>query len=530
VELPIKKLFFNSLCIIFLFGQELVGETCNGYRSNISLQVQKEIDRQLDADKLNHEKKKPLRKKISSCVHTELNKQIFTKLRNHAEKNVYKKKNDYGLIKDQVLFIYKVPEWPRQSQVFLKKDLLGFNGRLQFATQAYGSSGGTKDISHKIFQEGAIYLKDIVLASKLIDLGAAAVAADKYNFLEILKDQLFKFDASIDEQSFAFSYIRHFLEGDISLGLQLPIVRRAHKIKLTSSLTAQLRDQLESESTDFFTTYPNGLIDLLKDILSKKNINFNESDSEGGLGDLSLFANYEVPTRHCERCFVGVRALLPTSRSRDVYKLWDPELGNGGFTELSLFGSLLFNQSRWFNPHCFLQATYVVPATVFRRVPKTVSNTDIESVSNAKKKFGDDFMIYGNGVKYLSTEPEFSQLDTTVRRFSDETRKTKVHPGGNLFLRVGNMIEEAFSERLFFDTFYELFAKWRDYIGFRRDDDVYEPSLLVNNTYEVAHRVGANLSWQADDSWRMHLGGMYTFAGRNTFRLFEINGAISLEF
>ena len=469
-----------------------------------------------------------LRQKIQSRVKNELNRQLYSKMENHARREVYS--DSKNKLDDKILFIYKVPKWPRQAQVFLKKDLIGVDVQCKFATQAYGSSGSTKDISNLVFQEGAFRVKDVLLASKLIDEGFGEVVTSKYKFLEILKDQILSFDASTESQEVTFSYIRHFSKGDISLGLQVPFVRRENKIRFTSCLTPSQNEQLQSESTNFFTLYPNGLIDFFKDMLSRKNIEFNEKDSEFGVGDVTLFANYEIPTKHCERCFTGIRLLFPTSRRRDIYKLWDPELGNGGFSELSLYGSVLFGKSRFFNPHCFVQGTYAFPATVFRRVPKTTSDSDIENVNSAKVKFGDDFMIYGNGVKYASTEPSFSEFDATVRRFSDCARKTKINKGGNVFVRMGNMFERVFSEKLFFDFFYDLHAKWRDYVGFIPEGDVYDPSILAENTYKIDHKIGANLSLQPDDVWRFNLGAMYTFAGRNTLREYEIDFGMSLQF
>jgi hypothetical protein len=467
-------------------------------------------------------------KDLTARVKKEIDCQIQAKLRNHAKECVYDPV--LQLDKKADVYLYKVPKWPVQARYFLKKDSISVDISADFATQAYSSSGATQDMSNLVFQQCPIRLKDILLASKLIDIGAAEPTTSKYQFLKLLKDQILAFDASTNSQELAFSYVRHFLKGDISLGMQVPIVRREHDLEFTSCLSPRLNEQLASESPGFFTTYPDGLKDLLTEILCKKDLCFGKSDSEAGLGDVTLFCNYEIRSKTFERCFVGIRALLPTSRRLDIYKLWDPELGNGGFTEFSLFGSLLYHQSRFFNPHIFGQLTYACPATTFRRVPKRVSSDDITSVSSAQIKFGEDFMLYGNGVKYVSTQPYFSELDATVRGFSDGAKKTKIDRGGNVFFRVGNMFERIFSERFFFDIFYDFYGKWKDYLGFKRRDCSFDASLLTRNSYEVIHRIGGNLSWQADDAWYLHLGGLCTIAGSNTPRLFEINGAVSYQF
>jgi len=496
----------------------------------ITISVQKELDRQLgvSAGGVSQDVGDGLRKKISSSVNKEIHNQLFFALRDDAKKRIYDSDAAKGAQHTPIDFVYKVPTWPTPALFFLKKDVIIVEVKASWATQEHGSSGSTKDISHLLFQEEPFYVKNILLASNLIDQ-ELATPTSKYKFLELLKDQLLSFDASIDRQELAFSYVRHFLRGDVALGLTVPVVRQNNEIKLSTELTPQQNDLLASQNPDFATLYPNGLIDFFKDILLRKNIGFNECDTEVGIGDISTFFYYEIPTRHCEKAIVGIKALFPTSKRRDVYKLWDPELGNGGFTELSLFGSLLFSYSKWFNPHLFAQATYSVPSRVFRRVPRKRETDDV--VASVTKRYGDDFTPYGNYIQYSgSSVPTFSELDATVKRFSDTTRKTKISRGGEIFLRVGNMFTNVFHERTFFDLFYDLIAKGKDYLGFIKPDCEYDPSILTNNTFEVGHRLGAAFSWQLDDTWRLRFGGFYEFAGRNRVREFGLEGVLSLEF
>ncbi|MBU1007705.1 hypothetical protein KKA53_01325 [Candidatus Dependentiae bacterium] len=519
--LLVRLLVFTSVLIanFSVHAQDL--------ESKISSNVKKTIERQLlDGVKI--------QEKISNCVSKEIDSQVFAKLHGHAKREAYDADSSlYNVHNVSVPFVYKVPRWPVQSLFFLKKDLVGVSFNFSWATQAYSSSGGTRDVSDLIFQEEPFCVKDVLLASKLIDKGYAQPTT-KYKFLEILKDQLLYFDASVERQEVAFSYIRHFLRGDIALGLQIPIVRKKRNLTFISEISAANRTRLESENPDFFTLFPNGLVDFFKDILAQKQMSFSECDSCGsydtevGLGDVELFVNYEIMWKSCKRFFVGLHALLHTSKQRDVYKLWDPELGNGGFTELGAFGSILFSNGRWFNPHLFAQVTYSIPAKVFRRVPRLRRTEDV--TANAAQKYGNDFTPYGNYIQYSGSVPEFCEHDATVRRFSDTAKKTKLRNGNELFARVGNMFERVFHERMFFDFFYDFFLKGKSYLGYRRPDCLYDPSILKKNSYKVAHRVGANISCQFDNSWRASLGGLYTFAGRNTLKAYEIEGSVTLEF
>ncbi|MCK4518044.1 hypothetical protein KAT92_04665 [Candidatus Babeliales bacterium] len=525
------RLIFRAGVFAFFATSLLAGNST----SSIVEQIKQAINQELDFVATSSHDRRVVRKKVSSRVKQEINEQVYSKLKNHAKDSVYSNDSIYDLSDEPIPFIYKVPAWPRQAQFFLKKDQVALDMQADFASQAYGSSGSTMDISNIVFQQEPIYIKDILITSKLIEQGVAVfpTGVTKYKFLDTLKDQLLTFNASTNQQQAALSYVRHFHRGDISLGLQVPFVRRVNSVRLSSKLSQATKESLNTNNPDFYKLYPDGLIDFFKDILLKKNIEFNEHDTEIGVGDIEVFANYEIMTTHAERFIVGGRMLFPTSKRRDVYKLWDPEIGNGGHVELSAFGSLLFGYSRWFNPHVFTQVTYSVPARLMRRVPRRRAKEDIEDITLAHTKFGDDFIPYGNYVNYSGSGingPAFSELDTTVRRFSDTVKRTKINRGSELRVRLGNTIENIFTERMFLDLFYDFYAKGRDSNGFCQIGDPYDPSILTKNSFEVAYRLGLDLSCQFDDFWRLRVGAMYALAGRNTLREFSITGALSLEF
>jgi len=461
--------------------------------------------------------KRDIKKHIKNKVKTELTNKLIEKINQDYERHLF----------------YKIPSWPIESIFFLKKDLISARFDGLWATQAYGSSGGTKDISKVIFGSDTIRLKDIVLASRLIEEGKLALSAgmsNKYNFLTILKDQIFDFDASIDRQEVALSYVRNFEKSDVSLGLDVPIVRRSHELKLVSNISTVDRNTLIASASEFDASYPNGLSDLFAEILSKKKIGFNQHDDEVGIGDVKVFANLELNSKSCERCFLGVKAVFPTSKRRDIYKLWDPELGNGGFFEFAAFGSVLFSKSKLFNPHLFAEFTYFTSGDASRRVPKIVSSDDIEDPILAQIRFDEDFMIYGNSVKWVSDTATFTGPDSNVARFADASKKIRIHKGPELLFRIGNIITNVFSEKGFIDFFYDIKAKGKDYVGFQPSNRDYDISGLTKNSYEIRHRVGFDFNRWLDETWRASFGGRYVFAGRNTLRAFELAASIGFEF
>jgi hypothetical protein len=73
----------------------------------------------------------------------------------------------------------------------------------------------------------------------------------------------------------------------------------------------------------------------------------------------------------CDRFVVGLSVQIPTSQDRDTSKLWYADLGNGGFTELSAFTSLMWlSTNKLFNPFIHAKAAFPIVGHVDRRVPR----------------------------------------------------------------------------------------------------------------------------------------------------------------
>lgn len=531
-----KTLISKKILILFLFMSTDLFSGADADPDDIAFRIEREIEEQVRQEDEVLQKKYKKEEELERKIRRAIDKNADRKMKYYAKQQVYEED-----LKDTefVPYIHKLPTWSRKALFFTKRDQVSADFGLHFATQAYGSSGDTRDISHLIFKESPIVIKDVLIASKLIDTGiaefpTAGSTKDDYKFLDVLKDQPLQFDASTNKQQVTVNYVRHFLRGDVALGLQVPLVRRVNKIKLSSTISQALKNEMVSvgTSTKFNTLYPNGLIDFFVDILDRKGIGFNRHDDEVGLGDITIFFNYDIPTKFCERCVVGVDLLVPTAKRRDIHKLWDPELGNGGFTELSIFAGALFKSSRFWNPHVFADFQYGIQASPFRRVPRLRRTEDLpESTSSGKVKFGEGYMAFGNYLLFDNgTKPQFSELDTNVRHFSDTSKSAKLNPGTQLNMRFGNQIERAMFERMFFDLFYDLRVKSKDYLGFRRADDVYNAKILTDNTFQVEHRIGTALNYQFDDSWRANFDFLYSFAGRNVMRSFNLDLSISLEF
>jgi len=429
--------------------------------------------------------------------------------------------------------VYKVPAWPIHAAPFEDRDKFEVAVRYQHAGNSFSSKGHTQDLTKLVFGECPMYVRDVLLVSKLVEQGDVedySSGLGTGGYLGAAASALLCFDGSIDDVQISLGCVRHFKDNDIACGIQLPFVIRKHNLKLTTTSCALLTD-----NAAFQAKYGDCFNDFVKDFLCQKGIRLTEGDTEAGLGDLSAFINFEVKSKHFDRMIVGAKVLFPTARECNIHKLWDPELGNGGFTELTAFGSVLFAVNNFFNPHILVQATYNLPAEVSRRIPSWKQYTERDTGAH---ELG-NLMALGELVRTIPLgspgTTDFDIVDTTFRRFATETERLRIRKGAEFNLRVGNIFEKFISSRGFFDIFYDLRLKGRDYLNTKNLTDsclgcLFAPDNIKDNTHQIEHRAGLNFSYQFDEAVRATLGGLYSFSGRNIPKTLEFNGALTVEF
>ena len=434
-------------------------------------------------------------------------------------------------------YLYKLPAWPYYAQFAKKKDALNFYGQYKSATKAYSSSDKTQDLSKLFLREETITLKDMLLVSKLlkdgkVNPGTQNVALEDW-YLYYLADETISFDASFQEFRASFDYARTFRK-DITFGLQVPVASRIHKLRMKTDVSATNQAKIDGDSA-FPSKYSNSFNALVNDIFAEKRLAVHRKNTVDGLGDIATFLNVNIKSKHVENMLVGARMKFATSRDRDNGKIWDAELGNGGFSEFSGYTSMVYSKKKYFNPHLFVEGVFPLAAYVDRRVPRrrvygsSSFSTGGTSLIGATSITGLDGIALEDQVRFKSNTA-FDASDSDIARLATETNRIKIHKGPELKFMVGNVFEKFITKRGFLDIYYDLRAKGRDYVGSKVDRDTYDPTSLTTNTFQVAHKIGTNLSNQIDENFRIELGGLYTFAGRNVPELWEVVGSLKWEF
>jgi hypothetical protein len=216
----------------------------------------------------------------------------------------------------------------------------------------------------------------------------------------------------------------------------------------------------------------------VRDVLDSKGI-YELGGSTAGLGDVGVFLNGQINSVYFDKMVLGLKATFPTSKKPSPHKLWAPELGNGGFTEFTAYGSVLFTYQKYLNPHVMMQFSLNLPAHVDRRIPKRIVQPagDLNDSGDVVKLT--DKMVFGDRVAYASAQhpgfiarnapdntyreiASFDDYDTTVKGFADTISAVRITKGSEVKLRIGNMFERFILVRGFLDLFYDFRGKAKD--------------------------------------------------------------------
>ncbi len=360
---------------------------------------------------------------------------------------------------------YKLPAWPVQARFSERKYLMQVGAGYRYATDGYDNTGTNHDITKNYFGSDQIRVKDVLLASKLVqvgtltqnDLGAANPgAASKY--LNYLADEIIKFNGRFEEYGTTLDLARYVRARDFMIGIQIPFLYRKHHLKadLTPATAAALNmgeglTGLDSSGPNaFMRRYGQDTNLFIKDILRSKGIN-ELGGSAAGLGDITLFMHGELTSAYFDRMIIGARALVPTAKEASQAKLWAPDLGkNGGLNEFAVFVSTMLAYSRCINPHIFIETIFSLPGHLNRRIPSLVNSRPGATIGDS---VGKDLMTFGDRVKHAQA---FSEFDTPLKNIGDHVASAKVTRGAGVELKVGNLFQRVFGRQGSLDVYYQF--------------------------------------------------------------------------
>ena len=264
--------------------------------------------------------------------------------------------------------LYKSPAWPTAAQFFENKDLLNVQAFYNYAQDCYDSKGYSsgKNVTNLFFGEDPLTAGNLFLASSLLGRGANAI--DKIHVLDGVvsapaADQTIAFIGKTEAYGLRFDFARYLIAKSLACGIELPVVYKRNK--LDSKLFSALGD-----SRDVAAAFQNGL--AAKGFAGKDGFP-TLGGSAAGLGDVALFINGQFDSKHFDKLVTGMRIQFPTGKKASQFKLWAPDLGNGGFSEIAAYTNMVVSYKQCLNPHLSIQGGFSLPAHVDRRIPKIVT-------------------------------------------------------------------------------------------------------------------------------------------------------------
>lgn len=445
-------------------------------------------------------KKKEAAKRKQTLVMRHENEKLVTRW---TESHSAEVAHDYesGMYSD----LYKQPAWDTPATYVPFKHLLNVGFEYKYATDAYGNSGGSGDLTRLAFGENTILLKDLLLVSKLIKEGKfepkngldfnylTDLAYKKVNFLGQAEDCIINFDLS-----------RYLWKRNIVCGVRIPFVYQKHTI--STEEPALTIDERKSDGFMQMILQYGSFENFVKDVFRAKGMN-EFGGSSSGFGDVELYSHINFESSRFESMIAGAKIIIPSASKRASDKLWAPELGNGGFLGIALFSGICLHKSKYLNPHMFVQATGFADAHVNRRVPKKMT-LEVNAGSELLGVTFGDRVTQKRGVELGDAE------EAPFKEIGDNILSVNMRKGIEFNARMGNMIEKFVYRRAFLDVFYDLYVKAHDtFSGFKTEEWNIDPYRLCSQA--VAHKIGAEYSYQYDKSSRLRAGIDYVFAGRN---------------
>lgn len=450
--------------------------------------------------------------------------------------------------------LFLQPAWPAHAQYENKDYVVGVDVKYATATSGFNNAGILGDVAKTSFADGDIKLQDMLLASKLVAKGIADHrrdnvlnnAAQPYGnvvglldgngYLGYLADKSLIFNGQRERLEAGFNFARYFFNHRIGVGLFVPVVQDKRRLNVT--LDYAYEDVTKTLPADdnrqqAYTVRYGSEEQFMNDVLGAKGL-VGQGGTTVGLGDVQLYAQVNVPSRHLERALFNLRAVIPTASQPATNRLWAPELGNGGFYQAGASLALAGRYNRYFNPHYSMEGVYSLPAVINQRVPKKItiavgtSAAQLGVATPLGYRLLDTTGVPPAGV-FDATQREYNDFDVQHRGFGDAVSGLKVARGLQFDVRIGNVFEKVLVRRGFLDVFYNFKIKARDRAYGLPEAD-YMISAYQNNSDQLEHRLGAQWRWQVNYHTTLRLGLEQVVRGKNVAQDSQMAAGINYGF
>lgn len=294
-----------------------------------------------------------------------------------------------------------------------------------------------------------------------------------------------------------------------ALGFLLPIKQQTHNLDIDfSGVPINCGGPITTDPnniTQFFSDYSSIEDFFARAILEPKRLILKEQQQETNIGDLSICALVDVRNyiSYAEALQLGINVIFPTAKVADGSIVWPLELGNGGGYHVELFVNSYFEiNEHWFNPLIFLDVRF---SSDFSR------NLPVPQIKNQNSTifFPPTFQQY--------IILPFSQIDTTITNFADQTICVTQDTGNSFYWRIANFFNSICNTPFDLGIFYDGFHKAQDNFSIcNATNSDFVVSSLQRCTEKTVHKISWSFIYTdcpEDPMVQLYFGTRHVVAG-----------------
>jgi hypothetical protein len=408
---------------------------------------------------------------------------------------------------------YTAPVVPAALHRFWGTHCASVQYGVSYVGNGFNSDGAVVDSSVVRFGKEPL-VSDLLLASKM-SLREGARSGAGCEFLQDLATTPIHFQAAVTTHECAVSYSLGMARNRVQIGACIPILHQIRSLRmlpqLTSSTQALLRDRSFDEedvvrNNIFRDFYGLSVRDMVHDVISRKNMRYQESVSHTSLGDVSLFAMVNFFPWRLDRWTVSVECIVPGSTTIDGTVFYPLMPSSDGGISIKVSSSIVGRKTLFGAPYMTVASRYYLPVTVNRRVPRMVSLVDASSLPSTE--------VFGTEVTFL---PSVTTVitETALPDFAAQTAVVALRPGFGLDVRFGSVVKPFLSPALQIDIYYHLHMRGSDELRAELSRDEWNTDALLSPVHRSQHSLGLACTYQPTQSVTLRAGVKGVVGGRS---------------
>ncbi|MFC1843121.1 hypothetical protein ACFLYU_05690 [Candidatus Dependentiae bacterium] len=313
-----------------------------------------------------------------------------------------------------------------------------------------------------------------------------------------------------------------------SLGFNIPVKSCTHIMSLDlvgvdAKQCGFSEDDINFVLNDFHQNFIDVSDFFKRVILEPKGLCFKERQNKVGVGDITLFAFFDLNrlTESVEGLQLGIDLTVPSGNKYKGKNVWEVILGNGGAVQLGFSVNSLFKTSKkYLNPTVGLAGKVSFEFSSCRRVPRLVQSKQPPSECGVgccdcyNNKIEDTPCLIAPVFKTHYVKA-FAEYDSCVHEFADCAVNTKTKTGGIALFTLGNYFYNVFREAFRLGVFYDFMYKARDNVYVCDKKAIYNTCALEECTKINWHQFSWHLAYVSDAGVEVNVGSKHVLYAKN---------------